>query len=161
MSKTNKTSKSQKDNKQHGFPPKILQQIDNDLYLYGIYDVLFKSLNSFFNDLTIMVIVLMKDKNHMFLTSTASIPEEKEAEIYNKWNNIVKDKEINKKIEAIIYFDKKTESINRFIDNIVKKIKKEQLIQLVKSNNILPHLLTNYKVFFIKHKEVSQFDWKI
>lgn len=67
----------------------------------------------------------------------------------------------NKEIKAIIWSAQSVDSIQLFIDFLIKKMTIEQLEEFIKMKNLPEYLLENYKKYFVKNKLYSDKDYNL
>jgi hypothetical protein len=67
----------------------------------------------------------------------------------------------NKEVKAIIWSAQSVDSIQLFIELLIKKMTIEQLEEFIKMKNLPEYLLENYKKYFVKNKLFSDKDYNL
>jgi hypothetical protein len=93
------------------------------------------------------IIVIHKDLTNKIIKSKLKTTQAKITDIKNKWEEFEQDSNV----VAIIWSAQSTDTIDLFIEYIIKKNSKTKLDELLKLKNIPSYLLENYKKFFIKY----------
>jgi hypothetical protein len=118
--------------------------------------LLYKKLYNWWKKLaTESIIIIYKDLTNKIIKSNLKTMKAKSTDIKNKWDEFGQDNDV----VAIIWSAQSTDTIDFFIDYIIKKNSKSKLDELLKLKNISSYLLENYKKFFIKHQLNSKKDY--
>ena len=97
---------------------------------------------------------------HLGIVSGSDIVKVEEQvgkDLIEKWIELEK----NKEVKAIIWSAQSVDSIQLFVEFLIKKMTIEQLEEFVKMKNLPEYILENYKKYFVKNKLYSNKDYNL
>ncbi len=101
------------------------------------------------------LIAIYKDGKHRLITSNAKTRKAFSNDIFKKW----KELDENKDVKCIIWSAQSVDTIQSFVEYLIKKLSIKKLEELIKMKNIPEYLLKNYKKYFVKYKEIGNKDY--
>jgi hypothetical protein len=101
------------------------------------------------------IIIIYQDGKNKLIKSNMKTRQAQSKDIIEKWSELGKDKEV----KAIIWSAQSVDSIQFFVEFLLKKMTIEQLEEFVKIKNLSEYILENYKKYFIKNKLYSDKDY--
>lgn len=101
------------------------------------------------------IIVIYKDGNNKLIKSAMKTRQAQSKDIIEKWSEFGK----NIDVKAIIWSAQSIDSIQFFVEFLLKKMTIEQLEEFVKIKNLSEYILENYKKYFVKNKLYSNKDY--
>ena len=100
------------------------------------------------------IIAIYKDGKHSLITSNMKTHKAKLNDISEKW----KELDNNKDVKAIIWSAQSVDSIQLFVEYLIKKSTVKKLEDFVKMKNLPEYFLKNYKKYFVKYEYFGKKD---
>jgi hypothetical protein len=100
------------------------------------------------------IIAIYKDGNCALITSNMKTHKAKLNDISEKW----KELDNNKDVKAIIWSAQSVDSIQLFVEYVIKKSTVKKLEDFVKMKNLPEYFLENYKKYFVKYEYFGKKD---
>jgi len=101
------------------------------------------------------IIVIFKDGTHLLVKSNKKTGTAQSKEILKKWI----DYGNNKDVEAIIWSSISSDTIQFFIEFLIKKTPKPKMKELISLKDFPNYLLNNYKKYFEKYEHLTSKDY--
>lgn len=101
------------------------------------------------------IIAIYKDGKHLLITSKMKTHKAKSNDISEKWKELDNDKEV----KAVIWSAQSYDTLESFIEYLIKKSTVKKLEDFIKMKNLPEYLLANYKKYFVKYEEVGKKDY--
>ena len=99
----------------------------------------------------------VKDIKNKLVKSNMKTRKAQSKDLIEKWIELEK----NKEVKAIIWSAQSVDSIQLFVEFLIKKMTIEQLEDFVKMKNLPEYILENYKKYFVKNKLYSDKDYNL
>ena len=103
------------------------------------------------------IIIIYQDDKNKLVKSNMKTRKAQNKELIEKWIEFGK----NKEVKAIIWSAQSVDSIQLFIELLIKKMTIEQLEEFIKIKKLPEYILENYKKYFVKNKLFSDKDYNL
>jgi hypothetical protein len=139
---------------------KWIKKNSKENYYKKIYDKLYKwwlplSQGNIIIIYTVLTSKGIKETKNKLIKSNMKTHQAQSKDIIEKWNKFGEKSEI----KAIIWSSRSVDSIQFFINFLLKKMTIEQLEEFLKIKNLPEYILENYKKYFEKNKLYSDKDY--
>ncbi len=101
------------------------------------------------------IIIIYQDGKHKLVKSNMKTRQAQSKDLLEKWIELGN----NKEVKAIIWSAQSVDSIQLFVELLIKKKTIDQLEEFIKIKNLSEYILENYKKYFIKNKFLSNKDY--
>jgi len=103
------------------------------------------------------IIIIYQDGKHKLVKSNMKTRKAQSKDLLEKWI----ESGDNKEVKAIIWSAQSVDSIQLFVELLIKKMTIVQLEEFVKIKNLPEYILENYKKYFKKNKLFSDKDYNL
>lgn len=101
------------------------------------------------------IILILSDGKHKLIKSSMKTGKAKTKDLLEKWAAFQEEKDV----KAIIWSAQSYDTIQQFIEYLIKRTSKSRMKELLKMKDLPSYLLENYKKYFVKSEYIGKKDY--